>query len=756
MNSRATHPERDLPRDASPADARRFASSIIRAVEPEVAFRAQSVIESSPRLRRYKTAVIDLLVEEYIRRRRAGESIDRTRFAAQIPEYRSAVLLNLDVYDALATSNFDNDRLSRIDVGHDFLGLTLEELLGVGSFSKVFRASESALGGRCVVAKVCQGGGLEASMLGRLDHPGIVPVHSVKEDPDSDLSVITMPYLGRATLADVIDRCFPTEAADPSATCLDRAIALANAEPETPQRTPQRGTFLDRMLQILADVAEALAFAHQAGVCHLDVKPSNILITAEARVFLLDFNLAREFRFDRSSVGGTLPFMAPEQLEAIRTDNDIPASPAVDVYAFGVMAWQSLTGQLPLGDPPSNGSRAAIAKQLLDRLKTDRLSPSTSQPRLPTGIQRILRKCLSPDVADRPASATELLQLLRREQHVIRRLLRKVDRNRRATLLTAATSIALLAGGLEYQAGRPPRYLREFSAGVAAVEAEEYDRAWQHFDAAQHALPEDLLETSRQSEVLFARGRAAMGRQDFESSLADFTAALDLAPDNGRYLACSGYTIAKLAIENDAGRLEPSFQRRISEGRHLMRQARDAGLSSVQLDFDIAYCTYLLRQEEQAQRQLAEVVEADPDHAGAHRLLAELELGRAVLAREPADDFHMLRALESEASDPELHFRAACLYANRMRWTADETLAGQERRKCLDHWTAAVELAFPVERVTQLYSFAQSLQHDPEFNAVRSEPSVTTPKRVDCLLVDPLGDAQSGLFDATMFVAAGG
>src|SRR5262249_48165679 len=92
--------------------------------------------------------------------------------------------------------------------GQTFLGFTLLRELGRGAFARVYLASETALGGRLVAGKVSPEGGAEADMLGRLQHPGIVPVHSVQVDQVSGLTAVCMPYLGNSTLGDVMDHAF--------------------------------------------------------------------------------------------------------------------------------------------------------------------------------------------------------------------------------------------------------------------------------------------------------------------------------------------------------------------------------------------------------------------------------------------------------------------------------------------------------------------------------------------------------------------
>ena len=94
------------------------------------------------------------------------------------------------------------------EAGPDFLGYRLVSELGRGAFGRVFLAHELAIGNRQVALKVALRGADEAVVLGKLRHPNIVPVYSVHWDDTTGLAAFCMPYLGRATLWDVLERAF--------------------------------------------------------------------------------------------------------------------------------------------------------------------------------------------------------------------------------------------------------------------------------------------------------------------------------------------------------------------------------------------------------------------------------------------------------------------------------------------------------------------------------------------------------------------
>ena len=111
-----------------------------------------------------------------------------------------------------------------------------------------------------------------------------------------------------------------------------------------------------------ARLAEALDHAHDRGVLHRDVKPSNVLVTADGMPMLLDFNLAREPVFQDESpagepiLGGTIDYMPPEQLKALARGSSEGVDCRADIFGLGVVLFESLTGKRPFASPRRGGS----------------------------------------------------------------------------------------------------------------------------------------------------------------------------------------------------------------------------------------------------------------------------------------------------------------------------------------------------------------------------------------------------------------
>jgi tetratricopeptide (TPR) repeat protein len=170
-------------------------------------------------------------------------------------------------------------------------------------------------------------------------------------------------------------------------------------------------------------LAEGLHHAHERGVLHRDVKPANILITDEGLPMLLDFNVAEDVRQHGASAAlldGTLPYMAPEHLAALRGD-DVTVDARADVYSLGIVLFELLAGRFPFSPahlrmPGGLGSGAEVLLvEMLEERRREVPCPRKVQPSLSPATGAIVRRCLAPDPARRYASARDLQEDLERQ-----------------------------------------------------------------------------------------------------------------------------------------------------------------------------------------------------------------------------------------------------------------------------------------------------------------------------------------------------
>lgn len=182
-------------------------------------------------------------------------------------------------------------------------------------------------------------------------------------------------------------------------------------------------TYVQAAAWIAARLAEALEHAHSRGILHRDLKPSNVLIAADGTPMLLDFNLATNVvkpgsgDVDQELVGGTLPYMAPEHLEAFASQGETQSEDVderSDLYALGLILFEMVAGHHPFADPPESlPLHETVHKMIADR-RAGAASARISNPRIPRDLDAILRKCLDPDPDRRYGDAGELAEDLRR------------------------------------------------------------------------------------------------------------------------------------------------------------------------------------------------------------------------------------------------------------------------------------------------------------------------------------------------------
>jgi serine/threonine-protein kinase len=152
---------------------------------------------------------------------------------------------------------------------------------------------------------------------------------------------------------------------------------------------------LAEKLDVLAAIADGLEYAHSRGIVHLDIKPSNILMTESGTPKVADWGLARVLlEHTRTEMGLTPAYSAPEQL----TEEYGDIERETDVYQLGVLAYQLVTGQLPYdADRPVDLQR--------EILETDPVPPAEVNPRAPDRLNDVVMTALSKEQADRYEAA---------------------------------------------------------------------------------------------------------------------------------------------------------------------------------------------------------------------------------------------------------------------------------------------------------------------------------------------------------------
>lgn len=312
------------------------------------------------------------------------------------------------------------------DVGSEFLGFRLVGELGRGAFGRVYLATQGELAGRPVALKVTPDVAGDSRSLAQLQHTNIVPVYSVHHD--RGLHAVCMPYFGRTTLADLLRRLRGSRPGD-GAGLVDLLRGMTAAQdgkpfaPLTPAATahPRTDAVYDRLRTLtfpqavcwmIGRVADGLAHAHDRGIVHRDVKPANVLLTDDGQPMLLDFGVSADLKQRANEApGGTVPYMAPEQLAHLFSDTP-PVDPRGDVYSLGVILFEWLTGGHPFS-PPAGDLEADLPRLLDER---QRWAPRLRGvvPDVTADLESVVRTCTAADPARRYQSAADVSEDLRR------------------------------------------------------------------------------------------------------------------------------------------------------------------------------------------------------------------------------------------------------------------------------------------------------------------------------------------------------
>jgi serine/threonine protein kinase/lipoprotein NlpI len=372
--------------------------------------RVEDYLAQNPKLANHSEIAVRLIYEEMCVRRELGEGASSEEYFQRFPEFRPALEKVLECHRIL-----EPDLAGPVyPVVGEMLGdFLLVAELGRGLHGRVFLATQPALADRPLVLKLTPRSGREHLSLARLQHTHIVPLFFVHEDEERRLLILGMPCFGGATFAQMLQaaRTGQSRGIGPGQNLLR---ILDHIHESLPASYPARGRarqFLNNVSAAQAIcwigscLADALQYAHERGLVHLDVKPQNVLLTADGLPMLLDFHLAREPIQPECAaplwLGGTPAYMSPEQqaaLSALRRGKPAPAAVdgRSDVYSLGLLLWELAGGPAP-------------------PLPESALPSRSWDPGMPRGLYDVIRKCLSSKPVDRYASAADLACDLRRE-----------------------------------------------------------------------------------------------------------------------------------------------------------------------------------------------------------------------------------------------------------------------------------------------------------------------------------------------------
>lgn len=317
----------------------------------------------------------------------------------------------------------------------------------------------------------------EIAALGRCDHPNVVKVFASGEEHGTHW--YAMELIDGADLAEVARSLSTTDDFQVAlSTSVERMRKERASEPSAPKHEVSLGKPRARpweLARLMRDAALGLAHLHEQGIVHRDVKPANLMVTPERRLVIMDLGLAslgdatRSITKDKTSILGTLRYMAPEQLQR----SLVAVDRRVDVYALGATFYELLTGR-PFHD---GDTEVRLVEQVL---REEPPHPCKVDPRIPKDLGTIVRKATEKDPRLRyesaEAMASDLDAFLEGRPIAARPptlgylLGLAVRRNVPLTITIAAATAMVITGGVFFVA-REARLRRE--ADRARQQADE-------------------------------------------------------------------------------------------------------------------------------------------------------------------------------------------------------------------------------------------------------------------------------------------
>ncbi len=460
----------------------------------------------------------------------------------------------------------------------------------------------------------------EARAVAGLDHDNIVPIYQFGETQDS-VFFYSMRYV--------------------EGTTLEELLTQEKVEP-------------DRAARLIVQVARGLAYSHEHGILHRDLKPGNVMVTADDRALVMDFGLAKDIKMatmtEMGDVMGTPAYMSPEQ--ALGVDVDTRS----DVYGLGAALYEALTLQTPFdGDN--------IQMIMLKVIEDDPRPPSMIVPDLPEELETIVLKAMEKDpnrrYLDMQAFAEDLQRYLDGEPILAKPpsqlyLALKWVRRRRKRIVPAAIVLVIMLAvmgvmALRYQSQFSAQWVQDVEAKFAVVE-----RQLDITGDAGHATPEGLIGAhaalQEAVELMQLRTIEVLGG---EAGIEPETLALIRETDDVAELAAL-LQERGLSLPRDMEEMRPRLDEvakayedaRVETGEGLYLRAVDrlgkqreekyelltsrVGEKSEQNEVRRA----IARIEFEAEKELKELLRIDPDHDRAKGMLeALLEDAQKVLIR---------------------------------------------------------------------------------------------------------------------------
>ncbi|HQR08483.1 MAG TPA: serine/threonine-protein kinase [Gemmatales bacterium] len=350
---------------------------------------------------------VRIIYEEICIRQDRGEQANLDELETRFPQWSQELAVLLDCHRLMGSHPVAPLFPS---VGETLGDFRLVSELGRGALGVVYLARQQTLSDRPVVLKLSPRKTREHLSLARLQHTHIIPLHAIYEFPARNLIAMCQPYLGGTTLEHILQKLkempLSKRTGQSILSILDAKQPKAkqgNAIHSSFRRQLSQCSYPDAICLIGACLADGLQYAHEHDLVHLDIKPSNVLLTSDAQPMLLDFHLALQPLTAGNTApewfGGTPAYLSPEHAAACyaaKNGRPLPEAvgPASDLFSLGKLLYVALAGSEAAGDasPPALHIK---------------------HPEVGMGLSDIIRKSMQAVPRDRYPSAAQLATDLR-------------------------------------------------------------------------------------------------------------------------------------------------------------------------------------------------------------------------------------------------------------------------------------------------------------------------------------------------------
>lgn len=619
-------------------------------------------------------SIIDNALQQFIDAQLDGRKPNIDDFVKEHPGLEEQLrqrIQNLQEIDSLFANLMQSDESDSGDVtgtdnliGQKLGDFEILSLIGTGGMGAVFLARQVSLDREVALKVISDISGArgktlerfkrEAKVLAKISHPNIVPIYEVGQE--GPYSYFAMEYVKGTSLDRILSaiRISPSDAkaSQIMQECLQgRAGGIANT-PKGNHR--EKGAEIDadyivNMSRIIISIASALDYAHNKGILHRDVKPSNILIDADGTPKLVDFGLARAETQQTITVTGeffgTPSYVSPEQIRKPET-----VDCRSDVYSLAATYYECLTLH-----PPFEGD--TVNETLTRVISREAVSPKKYCPRLSTDLNTVILHALEKSSEDRYQSAADFSAdiqnvldfrpITAKRPSITRRAYKTLRRN---PLKIAVVGISILLIVLGYvvssyvQERKISAAGRLYSDGVLEAAKNDYSQALKCFKEA-------LMNDPAHAQATLFAASCCQNLNDHEQAIRLYKQALENDPNCTRAYQGLGDTYRELGQHEQAikfykqsivikpsnlaahGNLAMAYevQGNYSEAIRSYEQAIVVDPCNAGILLRLAGCYYRSKDYKQTEETCRELLALKPHNPVVHGMLASALAGLGAL-----------------------------------------------------------------------------------------------------------------------------